>query len=118
MSLERTLVRGIGAVTAFTGAVQAAAPQATLGPLQAEDSASVRHFFGTVGMFMVCTGSISVARPDDRAVVLMTAGQKVGACVAVSLAVKRGLLSPLALAVAAFDGLSGLLALDHWRRLP
>jgi hypothetical protein len=114
--IERRLLRGIGAMTALTGTVQAAVPAATLGPLQAEDSASVRHFFGTVGMFMVCTGSVSVARPDDRAVVLMTAGQKLGACVAVGLAVKRGLLSPLALAVAIFDGLSGLLALDYWRR--
>ena len=49
---------------------------------------------------------------------LMTAAQKLGASAAVGLGVRRGLLSPLALGVAGFDALSGLLALDYWRRLP
>jgi len=49
--------------------------------------------------------------------VLMTAAQKLGAAAAVGLGVKRGLLAPLALGVAGFDALSGLVALDHWRRL-
>ena len=115
-TLERRALRAIGGVTALTGAVQAAAPQLTLRPLQADDAPAVRHFFGTVGMFMVCTGSVSVARPDDRAVVAMVAAQKLGAAVAVSLAVKRGLLSPLALGVAGFDAFSALLAADYWRR--
>jgi hypothetical protein len=48
----------------------------------------------------------------------MTAAQKLGASAAVGLGVRRGLLSPLALAVAGFDALSGLVALDYWRRLP
>lgn len=115
--LERTALRGIGAVTALTGAVQAAAPQLTLRPLQGDAGPATRHFFGTVGMFMACTGTVSVARPDDRAVVAMVAAQKLGAAVAVSLAVKRGLLSPPALGVAGFDALSALLAADYWRRL-
>lgn len=118
VELERTLLRGIGATTAATGVLQAAVPQATLGPLKADDSPTVRHFFGTVGMFMACTGSLLVARPAEPAVVLMTAAQKIGASAAVGLGVRRGLLSPLALGVAGFDALSGLLALDYWRRLP
>ena len=117
VQLERTLLRGIGAITTATGVLQAAAPQATLGPLKADDSPTVRHFFGTVGMFMACTGGILVARSEDPPVVLMTAAQKLGASVAVGLGVRRGLLSPLALGVAGFDALSGLLALDYWRRL-
>ena len=116
--LERTLLRGIGAITTATGMLQAAAPQATLGPLRAEDSPTARHFFGTVGMFMACTGGLLLARPAEPAVVLMTAAQKLGASAAVGLGVKRGLLSPLAVAVAGFDALSGLVALDYWRRLP
>jgi hypothetical protein len=118
VELERTVLRGIGAITAATGVLQAAAPQATLGPLNADGSPTVRHFFGTVGMFMACTGGVLVARPADPAVVLMTAAQKIGASAAVGLGVRRGLLSPLALAVAGFDALSGLVALDYWRRLP
>ena len=116
--VERTVLRGIGAITTATGALQAVAPQATLGPLKADDSATVRHFFGTVGMFMACTGGVLLARPAEPAVVLMTAAQKLGASAAVGLGVRRGLLSPLALAVAGFDALSGLVALDYWRRLP
>ena len=118
VELKRTLLRGIGAITAATGVLQAAVPQATLGPLEADDSPTVRHFFGTVGMFMACTGSVLVARPVEPAVVLMTAAQKLGASAAVGLGVRRGLLSPLALGAAGFDALSGLLALDYWRRLP
>ena len=117
VELERTVLRGIGAITTATGLLQGAVPQATLGPLRADDSPTVRHFFGTVGMFMACTGGVLVARSDDRAVVLMTAAQKLGAAAAVGLGVRRGLLSPLALGVAGFDGLSGLVALDYWRRL-
>jgi hypothetical protein len=50
-------------------------------------------------------------------VVLWAAAQKVGASGAVGLGVKRGVFSPLALGVAAFDFLSGALALAYWRRL-
>ena len=115
--LERRLLRAIGAVTAITGTLQVAVPATTLGPLQADDSPTARHFFGTVGMFMACTGGVLVARPRDPAVVAMTAVQKLGAAAAVGLGVRRGLLSPLALAVSAFDALTGLLALDYLRRL-
>ena len=114
---ERTLLRGIGAITAATGVFQAAVPQATLGRLKADDSPTARHFFGTVGMFMACTGGVLLARPAEPAVVLMTAAQKLGASAAVGLGVRRGLLSPPALGVAGFDALCGLLALDYWRRL-
>lgn len=118
MKLERRLVRGVAAATTATGALQAAVPGATLGPLKAEDSPTVRQFFGTVGMFMACTGGVLLARSADPAVVLMTAAQKLGASAAVGLGVRRGLLSPAALAVASFDAVSGLIALDYWRRLP
>ncbi len=115
--LERRLQRQIGIATAATGAMQAAAPAVSLSLLQGEDSPASRHFFGTVGMFMVCTGGLAVARPDDRAVSLMTAVQKAGAAAAVRLAVRRGVLSPLALGVAGFDAFSSVLALDYARRL-
>lgn len=114
---ERRLLRGIAAVTVATGTLQAAVPAATLGPLQADDSPTARHFFATVGMFMACTGGVLLARSDDRAVVAMTAAQKLGAAAAVGLGVRRGLLSPLALGVSGFDAATGLLALDYLRRL-
>jgi hypothetical protein len=114
---ERRLLVGIGAVTAATGLQQAAVPSLSLAALDADDGPAARHFFGTVGMFMVCTGSVLVARPRDPAVVLVTAAQKLGAAGAVGLGVRRGLLSPMALLVAGFDALSGLLALHYWSRL-
>jgi hypothetical protein len=114
---ERRLLRGIAAMTVATGALQAARPEAVLTPLFAEDSATTRHFFGTVGMFMVCTGAVALGRTDDRAVMGMTAAQKLGAAAAVGLGVRRGVFAPHALGVAGFDALSGLLALDYRRRL-
>jgi hypothetical protein len=115
--LERKLLQGIGALTVATGVLQAAVPAATLGPLHGNDSPSTRHFFGTVGMFMAWTGGVLLAGPNDSAVVAMTVAQKLGASVAVGLAVLRRLLSRLAAGVAGFDALSGLVALDYWPRL-
>ena len=115
--MEGRALTAIGALTAATGALQAARPSVTLGVLSAQDGPTSRHFFGTVGMFMVCTGGVLVARPRDPAVLLATAAQKLGAAGAVGLGVKRGLLSPLALLVAGFDALSGLLALHYFSRV-
>jgi hypothetical protein len=115
-ALERRLLRRIAFATTASGAMQAAAPAVSLSLLHGDDTPTTRHFFGTVGMFMVCTGGLAAARPDDTAVTLMTAVQKAGAAAAVGLAVKRGLLSPLALGVAGFDAFSSVLALDYARR--
>jgi hypothetical protein len=114
--LERKLLVGIGALTAATGTTQVLGSGLALRLLGADDTAGGRHFLGTVGMFMVCTGSVLVVRRRDPAVLLMTAGQKAGAAAAVSIGVRRRVMSPLALGVAGFDALSGLLALDAWRR--
>ncbi|HEV3002188.1 MAG TPA: hypothetical protein VGW75_15710 [Solirubrobacteraceae bacterium] len=115
--LERRLLRKIAIATVVTGATQAVAPAVSLSLLRGDDTPTARHFFGTVGMFMVCTGGLAAARPDDRAVTLMTVAQKAGAAAAVGLAVRRGLLSPLALGVAGFDAFTSVLALDYVRRL-
>jgi hypothetical protein len=115
--VERRLLQGIAGMTAATGAIQMVAPRPVLRTLRASEGPPARHLFGTVGMFMACTGGLLVARPDDRGAVAMTAAQKLGAAAAVSLGVRRGVFSPLALGVAGFDALSGALALDYWRRL-
>lgn len=118
---ERVALIAIAGLTVVTGAAQALAPQASLKPLLAEDDATTRHFFGTIGMFMVVVGGSLLAgllqRPRDRSGLLWAAGQKLGAAGAVGLGVRRGIFSPLALLVASFDALSGLLAFDYWRRL-
>jgi hypothetical protein len=118
---ERVALIGIAGLTVVTGAAQVLAPQASLEPLLAEDDPTTRHFFGTIGMFMVVVGGwlldLLLRRPGDDSGLLWAAGQKVGAAGAVGLGVRRGIFSPLALVVAGFDALSGLLALDYWRRL-
>jgi hypothetical protein len=117
---ERRILVAIAATTVATGALQAAAPRALLDPLLAEDDATTRHFFGTIGMFMVCVGGTLLdallRRPRERRVVFWTAAQKLGAAGAVALGVRRRVFAPLALLVDGFDALSGLVALDYWRR--
>ena len=118
--LERRALIGIAAVTVATGAQQAALPGISLRVLRVADAPSTRHFFGTVGMFMVvCGGTLLDAllrRSDDPGPPFWAGMQKLGAVVAVGLGVRRGLMAPLALPVAVFDLVSALLALDYWRR--
>ena len=118
---ERGLLIGVAATTMATGALQAVRPQTTLAPLRAQDTPTTRHFFGTVGMFMVCTGGVllhSLLRGrGDPDVVLWTAAQKLGAAAAVGIGAREQVFSPASLGVAGFDALSGALALDYWRHV-
>jgi predicted patatin/cPLA2 family phospholipase len=113
----RWLLASIAAATVVSGAVQLIVPGFVLGFLDAESSPASRHFFGIVGMFMVLFGGLllhALARPKENPAAFFWAGlQKLGACAAVSLGVARGLFSPLALGVAGFDLLSGLLILSY-----
>ena len=72
-------------------------------------------------MFMVVVGGgllNALLRPGrDPVIVFWAALQKLGASLAVGLGVRRRIFSPLALVVAGFDLLSGLLAVEHWRRI-
>ncbi len=120
-SLIRRLLIAISGLTVLTGAIQALAPRRMLQTLMAEEDDTARHLFGTVGMFMVVVGGgllNALLRPGrDPVIVFWAALQKLGASLAVALGVRRRVFSPLALAVAFFDLLSGLLAAEHWRRI-
>lgn len=113
----RGILAAISVATVISGAVQLVAPGFELGFLGAESTATSRHFFGIVGMFMVLFGGLllhALVRPKENPAAFVWAGlQKLGACAAVSLGVARGLFSPLALGVAGFDFLSGLLILGY-----
>jgi hypothetical protein len=88
--------------------------------LAARDDDTARHFFATIGMFMVVVGGgllNALLRPGrDPVIVFWAALQKLGASLAVGIGVRRRIFSPLALGVALIDLLSGLLAIEHWRR--
>jgi hypothetical protein len=120
-SMIRRILIAISGLTMVSGFVQALAPKWLLRSLAAEDDATARHFFGTVGMFMFVVGGgllNALLRPGrDPVIVFWAAVQKVGAFVAVALGVRRRIFSPLALGVAFFDLLSGLLAAEYWRRI-
>lgn len=120
-SLIRRSLIAISALTMVSGAIQVLAPRRMLQALMAEDDDTARHFFGTIGMFMVVVGGgllNALLRPGrDPVIVFWAALQKLGASLAVGIGVRRRIFSPLALGVALFDLLSGLLALEHWRRI-
>lgn len=120
-SLIRRALIAISALTVVSGAVQALAPRRLLRSLMAEDDATARHLFGTIGMFMFVVGGgllNALLRPGrDPVIVFWAALQKIGAFAAVAIGVRRRIFSPLALGVAFFDLLSGLLAAEHWRRI-
>ena len=111
----------IAASTLLTGAVQALAPGFILRLLSAEITATSKHFFAIVGMFMVLFGGATLhallSFKHHPVVILWSSFQKFGASVAVALGVQRGVFSSLALIVAAVDFLSGALALWYWSRI-
>lgn len=113
----RGLLVAISIATVVSGAVQLLAPSFVLGVLRAESTPTSRHFFGIVGMFMVLFGGLllqGLAKPKENPAAFTWAGaQKLGAWAAVTLGVVRGLFSPLALLVAGFDLVSGLLIFGY-----
>lgn len=117
--MRRALI-AIGVITALSGATQAAAPSRVLRPLSVRDDDTSRQLFATVGMFMVVVGGalVNALLGPARApmVVFWAMIQKFGAAGAVTIGVRRGVFSPLALAVASFDFLSGVLAGAYWKR--
>ncbi|WP_412061641.1 patatin [Rubrivirga sp. IMCC45206] len=113
MTTLRLVLLAIAAVTVVSGLVQALAPSFVLGLIGAEGSPGGNHSFGIVGMFMVLFGGLLWEGLSPRGPIptaLRWAGlQKLGAAGAVTLGVARDLFGPLALGVAGFDLLSGVL---------
>ena len=121
-ALIRLLLILVAVVTVVTGVAQLAAPAWVLAFIATAPGALGLHFFATVGMFMVITGAMFLqsllARSAEPAIPFWIGMQKIAAAVLVSWAVMRGLLAPLAYAVALFDAVSGVIAFIFWNRLP
>jgi hypothetical protein len=119
--LRRVLI-AIAAITVLTGLAQLVVPSTVLGVVATSAEPSAAHMFATVGMFMVITGAMFLqsllARSREPAIPLWIGVQKAAACVLVALGVVKGVFAMLALGVAAFDGLTGVLAFMFWQRLP
>lgn len=120
MTTLRWTLLAIAAATVVSGLVQAVAPSFVLSIIGAEATPGGAHSFGIVGMFMVLFGGLlweGLAPRGPIPTALRWAGlQKLGAAGAVTLGVVRGLFGPLALGVAAFDLLSGVLIFVYLMR--
>ena len=117
----RGVVAAISALTVVSGLGQLVAPGVVLDLLGAESTATTRHFFAIVGMFMAVVGGMVLqallTEPTPAYVVLWGAVQKLGAFIAVSVGVARDLFGSIALVVALFDLLTAVLAGILWLRL-
>ncbi|HWG74826.1 MAG TPA: hypothetical protein VG184_12305 [Acidimicrobiales bacterium] len=118
---ESRTLEAVAALTAASGAMQMVAPGVVLRGVAPGADRLGRHLFATVGMFMVVSGgtlhqALRPARPDP-AMLAWSGAQKLGASAAVAIGVRRRLMSPLALSVAAFDLVSGVACLAYRRRL-
>jgi hypothetical protein len=111
----------ISIATVASGAAQAVAPGFVLKQLDASDTATGRHLFATIGMFMTVIGGLQLQdllRHEDDPTVLLWAGlQKLGAAGAVAVGVRRRVFASRALVVAGFDAVSGLGCFAYRRQL-
>lgn len=116
----RRAVVAIAIITLISGLVQMLAPRLILEPLSSGTTAASLHFFAIVGMFMVLFGGLllhGVARGagEQQVPLLWAALQKFGAAGAVGIGVATAVFASIALVVAAFDLLSGILILALWQ---
>ena len=120
-TLLRLALLIIGAITVVSGLAQLLAPGFVLTIIGGDTAPAAAQGFATVGMFMVVTGAMLVQdlwrRSGEPTVPLWIGVQKVAAAALVALGVSRGLFAPLALAVAGFDLVSGILAFVFVARL-
>ncbi len=116
----RLVLMAIAVLTMVSGLVQLIRPSFVLGIIGASTAPAAAHSFGIVGMFMVLFGGLmweGLAPRGPQPIPLRWAGlQKLGAAGAVTLGFLRGFFGPLALGVAAFDLLSGILIFVYLMR--
>lgn len=119
--LDFWLLVAIGIITVASGLLQLVAPEMVLRLVGAEATPTTRHFFAIVGMFMTLFGGLLLhalfSPAHHPAMVFWASLQKFGASLAVGVGVLHHIFSGLALLVAGFDFLSGLLILWYWSRI-
>lgn len=118
----RLITLVISIATAASGAIQMIKPSFVLGLVGGESSATSNHFFGIIGMFMLLFGCMMIHALynacENKAAVLWSALQKLGASLAVFLGIYHQLFSPIAALVAGFDFISFILFLIYYRMIP
>jgi hypothetical protein len=119
----RWILVAIACGTFVSGILLAVAQRVVLDILSAPTATSDRLFFGIIGMFMAIVGGMLTQTllqpPPSTVIVGWSAMQKLGASVAMSLAVALSVFSYYGIALAAFDFCSALLAVGYlWRIKP
>jgi len=109
----------ISVTTLVSGIVQIFAPAFILGLISAEITAATRQCFATVGMFMFLFGGmllqVLLSKQMIAPVFLWAGLQKVGAFIAVGIGVMNHVFGPMAMLVACFDLLSGILVFVYMK---
>ncbi|NEU09157.1 patatin [Flavihumibacter sp. R14] len=117
----RLIIIIISIATACSGITQMVSPGFVLNIVGAEISLASKYFFAIVGMFMTLFGGMmlhalySVQKND--AAVLWASFQKLGAAIAVGIGIYLGIFNELALGVAVFDLVSGLIFIWYYRTI-
>lgn len=117
----RLILLLISLSTLMSGAIQVVAPALVLTFVGAAFNVAMNQLFATIGMFMFLFGGMMIHalyhEDDNRVVVIWSAFQKLGASVAVAIGIMKGVFSPIAGMVAAFDFVSGILFFVYLRGL-
>ena len=112
---------GVAAVSALAGIVIMVFPGFVMRLMAVVRSPTTDHFFVIIGMFIFLFGALffhGMGSPRHHPVVLLwIVFEKVGAAAMVTLGVRHRILAPLALALAGYDLLSGVLAIAYWQRI-
>lgn len=113
------LVDFIAIATVLSGAVQMLWPAVVLTVVGGATGAAGEHFFGIVGMFMMLFGGLTLhgVRVASAPALFWSGLQKFGAVAAVVLGIRHNVFSLMALPVAGFDLVSGVLIILYWRKV-
>ena len=117
----RLIIVLIGVLTLISGLIQMLFPAFILKMVGADITATTKHFFGIIGMFMFLFGGLVVhalySVQTNKAAILWCALQKFGASIAVAIGIAHQLFSLTAGLVASFDFISGIIILFYFKSL-
>ncbi len=118
----RIIILAIAILTFFSGLVQMLSPNFVLNFVGGQIAPANSHSFGIIGMFMLLFGGMvahTVYEANSSKTIILWAGlQKIGAAIAVGLAINKGLFNGLAGLVAGFDLFSGILFFIFYKKMP
>jgi len=113
MKYLRVIILIIAVLTVISGLTQMIVPSFVLKTVGGEITQVTKHEFGIIGMFMFLFGGLMLhalySATTSSAVVLWCGLQKLGASIAVFLAIWKSLFAPIAALVAGFDLLSAII---------